>query len=82
MKTVFEIISGYGEYKQFKEFFVSACKEIDYLNKNGIWPKLRPSMNQLTNDLLLEGYPANQVQNIAISAIHDLAISFVTKSYK
>jgi len=74
MKSVEEILSGYE-----KEFFIGACREIEYLNQNGLWPKWRPYMNQFCNDLLMEGYPAAQIQNIAIMSMYKWAIDEVIK---
>lgn len=60
-----------------RSHYKGAAAELCHLKEIGIWPKHRPYMNALTQALRLEGYPNDQVENIARNVVADYAISFL-----
>ncbi|MNK14370.1 hypothetical protein D3C87_324850 [compost metagenome] len=70
MKTVEQLTDHYD-----LNWLAGACKELHVLNQTGLWPKHCPFVGDLQHRLAMEGYPQNQVQNIATDFVKMSAVA-------
>lgn len=69
MKAISELTVEYTT-----DWYAGACKEIFHFKTRGLWPTHCPYMNDFRNNLIAEGYPCSQVQNIAIDCVMMFAV--------